>query len=175
MSRYYSNLFVNSDDGGVLPSVNFFASSGDSEGKQKIAFSQFKFAVLSTTYVAGDEIRLATLRSSSRLGRITMSTNQAIATGGINLDLGIYRTGVVHNGAAIDDDIFSSARSIAIQRLGFDMMLDGALDEYDRWTALWEIGAQSSDPLEDWDIVATLSNVNSPDTEVIVRFTIEYV
>ena len=86
--------------------------------------------------------------------------------------MGPWKAGSAHDGAVVDANLFLAAQSVsgASAAGGIEAFTDGALDDFDRGKALWELAGQSSDPMEDWDIVITASATVATAQNYVVEF-----
>ncbi|HYE45725.1 MAG TPA: hypothetical protein VEA44_08115 [Caulobacter sp.] len=120
----------------------------------------------------GSVYRMARLRSSDRVSQLTVF-NDAI-TGGTGFDLGLYRT-ADEGGAAVDDDLFASAISLAsASATGTDITFEsGATDVAKIEKRIWELLGLSADPQVDYDLAFTGDTVGTAAGTVSlrVRFT----
>lgn len=109
----------------------------------------------------GDQIRLMQFRSSDRIIQVFMTSDGGGDAGAV--DIGIYKTGAAHDGAVIDADLFGSAVAVDAAVARVDQFKESAiLGDVDRGKTLWELadigaGTYTVDPMEDWDLVATVT------------------
>lgn len=109
----------------------------------------------------GDEIRLLSLPGSVRLHSLQLTSNGGATAG--DADLGLYEAGDAHDGAVVDDDLFSTtAVDTDTAQVKVEYILDGALTANDIGKRLWEqaavgAAAYTVDPQLTFDIVLTVT------------------
>lgn len=108
----------------------------------------------------GEGLRMMQFKSGDRIYNCVLT-----ATGGTAgaADIGVYKSGFAHDGVVIDADLFGSAVTIAGGVARVDQFTESAiLANIDRGKPLWTLadigaGTYTVDPMEDWDIVLTIT------------------
>ena len=124
--------------------------------------------------VVADTLVLGTFRSGDRISDLRLSFDP-LSTGTAAIDLGLYKAALDHIPVAanlIDVDLFCSAKLITTVLDRFDCFTEaGTLEDWQRGLTLWELAnhtgaSYTTDPMEDWDLVATVrtANTSAPQT-----------
>jgi len=159
MTVWYSDHFgTDGDNDTSLASPSKVVSAGVSRGRVRYKRATITGLPLQTT---PDVLRFYTLKSSDRIINQWISSNGGSDAGAI--DIGLYLTGTNHDGAVVDQDLFSSAQDIstAIHKTAA-LVESTVLQHEDAGKTLWEmaaVGAASytSDPGVLFDVCATVT------------------
>ncbi len=109
----------------------------------------------------GDKLRLMQFKSSDRLAQLFVTSDGGCTAGAG--DLGLYQSGLEHDGAGIDADLFASALVVSAAIARVDEFKEATtLGDGDRGKTLWEqaaVGAASYtvDPGGSFDLVMTIT------------------
>ena len=156
------------------------ANAGLGHARKRVAVARM---TVGTGAVIGSELRMLQMKSGDRLGAIYVySSGGATAA---DADLGIYLSGLSHDGAVVDADLFGSA--LAVDTLAsFDTVEEAdsfkeaaTLVDTDRWKPLWALaaigaGTDTVDPMVNYDIVFTVTTaftVALTELVVVVEYT----
>ena len=164
MPSIFSDLFnssgtVGPGEGALAEELPLDAQRRTGFGHSRLRYKKAKVTV-GTIAGIGDEIRMLQMRSSDRIHSILFSSDGGATAG--DADLGIYKSGLAHDGAVIDQNLFSTtAIDTDTAQNRVEYFEDGALDTEDLGKPLWELadvggGTYTEDPSEDWDIVLTV-------------------
>ena len=151
---FFSELFAEASTPTTLDSQKR-APAGVSHGRKRYARAEVLTTATLTTDTAASQIRLKQFKSGDRIHKITVHNTADGGSGAVNM--GIWKSGTAHDGAVVDADIFLAAQAVsgASAAGGIEGFTDGALDDFDRGKTLWELNGDTSDPMEDWDVVIT--------------------
>ena len=161
MTVYYSDHFsgVNPDtfvsDNTVLDKQKR-APVGISHGRMRYQRAQF-----TRQLALNDYVRMMQFKSSDRLYQLYLTSTATGATG--KFHIGVYKTGTLHDGAALEQDIFGAGVVLTSGYARTDRFGTGQPPGYydQRGNPLWEVvsiggaspaNAYTKDPGEDWDI-----------------------
>lgn len=184
MPSIFSDHF-NSDGSspGVVPSLAAeLALDSQRRPSGGIAYAEvlFKRMRVNTGTAAGigDRIVLGSFKSSERIYRLFVASDGGATAGAA--DIGLYKAGSAHDGVVIDANLFATALDISTAILYVDEFKQATtLTDQDRGKTLWELadlgdGTYASDPMELWDLVATVTTaftVAVTDILVVAEFT----
>jgi hypothetical protein len=179
MADYYSNHFANQADAtretnaavaATAIELDYRPPSGlaHSRLRTKICHSQVTLLLASA-----DTLRLMTFKSNDRIHQLFLTSDDAGATG--DIDLGIYLAGNRHDGAVVDVDLFGADTDVnaaAISRV--DQFDAGALSDIHRGFMLWELAAigdatYTADPQTQFDLVITVTELFAAATDIVVE------
>ncbi len=150
MASYYSDLFAARTTPGTLD-VQKRASAGLSHGRLRYAIAHFDPGAV---VASSSTVRMKQFKSGDRINSILLTSNDSGSAG--DIDVGLYKTGTNHDGAVIDADLFASAQDVnAASRVSLEIFAEASLGVLDLGKTLWELAGQSSDPMEDWDLVVS--------------------
>jgi len=166
---FFSDLFSAAGTPTTLDSQKR-AAVGAAHGRNRYARAEVLTTATITTDTAASQIRLKQFKSGDMIHKITVHNTADGGSGAINM--GPWKSGSAHDGAVVDANLFLAAQAVsgASAAGGIEGFTDGALDDFDRGKALWELAGQSSDPMEDWDIVITASATVATAQNYVVEF-----
>lgn len=104
-----------------------------------------------------DEIRFLTMKSSDRLLELRASLPAAWAATTLTAEVGIYLAGENHAGAVVDVDLFDATFEMDDTHARADVFINAALLDEQRGLPLWGLLGLSADPNVLYDIVWTIS------------------
>ncbi len=184
MSRAYSDHFNSNTIPGVAAALTDLlpldkqrrigAGVGHARLRKKVA----RAVVPTAGMTDNDELRLMQFKSGDRIFDIRATGLTESAT--YAADLGLYKSGLNHDGAAIDEDLFATALAFGGGALGrTEAFTEGELANIHRGRPLWYLanvgaGTYTKDPMEDWDLVltSTATGVTASETMMIeVEYT----
>jgi len=155
MATFYSNHFsttASTYDGQVRIPVG--------EGHGRVRYKKMQWLPDVATTTAADVIRMGQFKSNDRIIELWVYSPDCGASG--TADIGLHLSGVAHDGAAVDIDLFETtplAINGAVARAEF--YTDAVLTDGERGSTLWEaaaVGAASytSDPGVQFDLTMTI-------------------
>lgn len=182
MADYFSNHFVNTANAtrATNPSTTTTGASVDvahrvppglGHGRRRTKIAHFQGLLLASTT---DTVRLMTFKSSDRLFNLFWTSDDAGTTG--DVDIGIALSGLRHDGAVQDDDLFSTTaldvNAAAIDRV--DQFVNGALAAEHRGYQMWELlaigaGSDTEDPHTQYDLIITCTEDFTATTDIVVE------
>lgn len=121
-------------------------------------------------FTIADIARMMTFKSSDRISQLFVGAAGGTA---VAANLGIYLAGTAHDGAAVDEDEFASALSLAGTVTFADVFAESvAAETIRRGMPLWERLGLTSDPGVDYDLAFTATaTLTTADAAVIVLAT----
>jgi len=164
MARYYSDHF--NATGTVASLASSVGVALDTQFKPAVSLAhprlRRKRAHLNIGTVAtiGDELRLMKFKSSDRLYNIIIQATGATAAAA---DIGLYKSLPLHAGDEIDKDLFATALALTAEASANNRMLEATtIALKDVGKTLWELAdlggpTYTSDPMEEWDLVMTVT------------------
>lgn len=176
MATYFSDHYNVLDDAGLSQTsadMSHRAASGTKHAR--VRYSRASLTALLTT-ASSDVARLMTLKSNARIHAIYIQSGGEAAAGACNV--GLYKTGVNHDGAVVDADLFASASTApSADTARTEIMVQaGTLTDEQRGTRLWELAGESSDPQIEYDITmeaSTTFTTTAPEIIVEVYYTVD--
>lgn len=156
MATYYGDHFAeqNATDtiGSSSPTAGHRVSAGAGHGR--IRFKRM-FANVPDQMAANDKIILGSFRSSDRIIEVLV-THDDLSSGASTYDLGIWKTGTSHDGAAVDADVFEDGGDAAAAVARTDLFGGASLGNLDRGKTLHALCGVTEDPIEQYDLVFEL-------------------
>ncbi len=196
MPTYFSDHFALPAAGTVipptvLPLASIKADPGLAGASIRSLNARMDFSALASTLTAGDQFRLFTMQSGDMIHRINIVNTSGGATNDWNyvsilLDLGVFESGVAHDGVVRDVNLFSPALDIGsdetwpVAAVYDNAFITGVLDGTDRGLKLWElinIGVPSTytqDPKIQFDIVASVNTATTFTANGLLSFNVQY-
>jgi hypothetical protein len=113
------------------------------------------FANVPAAMAANDTIILGSFRSADRVTKIHV-THDDLSAGAATWALGIYVSGVAHNGVVVDADVFQNDGDAAAVLSRIDLFEGHALTDLDRGKTLHTICGVADDPVLQYDLVFEL-------------------
>lgn len=126
---------------------------------------------LSPLFAIGDVARMATFKSADRIFAILVNNDGA--SGVTAVDIGVYLTGLQHDGNVVDVDRFASALAVNAPGNRVEGFTEAALGGVDRGNELWRLLGLTEDPFVTYDIALTATAAPTGADE-LVRLEIEY-
>lgn len=171
MAVYFSDHF--SSDGVARESVDMQKRAPAGVGHSRLRYKR-AFVTIPVDAVSTEVIRFMSMKSGDRIMDMKLSNPGDCGTATMNL--GLYESGLEHDGAVLDADLFMSAEDLATANDRIDAFDEAAtLDNQDRGKPLWELlaagaGSDTVDPMEDWDICGVLAaNMATAAEEVLLE------
>ena len=136
-----------------------------------IAHSRLRYKVAGCTNLplTTEEVRFMTFKSTDRL--IDMLVTSGGLAGAGDILFGLYYSGLNHDGAVVDADLFAPAVTTSTAVARVDHFTDGVLTNFHRGQMLWEqavVGAAiwTADPGGTFDLVGTVGTTFTTPAEV---------
>jgi hypothetical protein len=166
MADYFSNHFANQADAtretNAAVSVtaietDYRIPAGRSHGRLRTKIAHAQLQMLNSS---ADTLRMMTFKSNDRLFQLFITSDDVGTTG--DIDIGLALAGNRHDGAVVDDDLFSTTaldvNAAALDRV--DQFDNGALANIHRGFMMWELlaiggGTDVVDPHVQYDLILT--------------------
>ncbi len=126
---------------------------------------------LSPLFAIGDVARMCTLKSADRIFAIRVSNNGASTL--TIVDVGVYATGLAHDGAVVDVNRFASALPVNAAGDRVEAFTEDTLLGTDRGEELWRLLGLATDPFVTYDIALTATAAVATADE-LVRMEVDY-
>jgi hypothetical protein len=149
--------------------------AGQGHGRERIKRAYMN---VGTAAGIGDELRFMQFKSGDRLHELFVLTDGGCTAGA--MDLGLYLSGLNHDGAVLDVDLFCSALVLSTATVwaaaAAEIMIESAvLTDQDRGKPLWEIlavgaGTDTVDPMLDYDLTGVVTTARTAAVTNIVVF-----
>jgi len=172
MAVYYSDHFHGYDDAGAADITTLDPQRRPPSGVNRSRV-HYKRAEVAQDLAVDDTVRVMQFNSGDRLLTLELTATDSGSTGAI--DIGLAKSGVEHDGAVIDADIFVDNQAVTTAVARTERLASGTPDIYlYRGRTLWEIadqgdGTYTSDPMELWDLLITCKTA----TDVATTFVLE--
>lgn len=174
MSKQWSDHFADSQPGLTLNSQRRL-SAGVTHSRLRYRRAEVTLDLAPAAFTDGDEARIMQMLSSDRLIELFVTCDNASGT--LTTDVGLYLTGVAHDGAVVDIDLFGADLAINGGVDHVDQLTAGALENLDRGKTLYDMASEgrgdtvySADNIVPMDIVLTASaTIATADTVVVVE------
>jgi hypothetical protein len=160
MATWFSDHYSSGSSVNALPATPVRPSAGVGHARKR--YKRAKITVPATVAV-DDVLRLMTFRSGDRITDIRVHADD-VFTATTDLDIGIHKAGVggLHDGAAIDDNLFADALDLGGGLEDVEAFIEGGvLVGENRGEPLWYLaniggGTYTADPKEEWDLTGTV-------------------
>ena len=153
MTDYFSNHYTETGSAQTAVDRNWKTSAGI--GHARLRYKACRYTGQPQTT---DLVRLMTFKSSDRLVKLVVSAPGTPTAGTLNV--GAHLSGLNHDGAVIDADIFATALDTTGALAQSESLTENALEHEDRAKPLWEQASEvtatyTADPGVDIDITIT--------------------
>ena len=151
MANHYSTLFATEADQNTLVDPPKRVATGASDGR--IRYKPM-YILTDQVFAITEVIRMGQFKSNDRIHKLVISCPDMGTAG--DFDIGLYLTGVNHNGLVVDDNLFADALDVnAAASDQVEVFTQAALDNFDRGKPLWELLGLSADPVVAYDMTIT--------------------
>ena len=156
MASYYGDHFADQNATDTIGSLSVTpghrVSAGAGHGRLRY---KRMFANVPDQMAANDKIILGSFRSADRIISVNV-THDDLSAGASTYDLGVWKTGTSHDGAAVDADVFEDGGSAAAAVTRADLFSGASLVNLDRGKTLHALCGVTDDPALQYDLVFEL-------------------
>ena len=174
MATYYSDHFMGATHADL--DIQVRASAGIQHGRLRYQRAEFT-QKLTVVY---DYVRMMQFKSSDRLVELFLTSTSSGSGANGTISVGLHKTGYAHDGAILDNNIFSTAYDVSGAAVNHVEILGTGYPDADlfRGKALWEVANMPSsgsaglypvDPMEDWDLVVTCAEIFADEATIILE------